>query len=308
METAIPKDLVKKVRKFIETAEALRSGQQTYFSITKLTSIKSLCENPQTASRFVFYLAERTMEKATSNPCPDHLNEEVWEKCKNLISSAVHAMREHFTNPTENTLASLRELLPEVIAIQPHTGERIHGTIVRTIYSRDVLIIEDALLCLLNPIAAPELAYKAARGYAEEYNSRYGTGLIPESVPMLEDIIDFWCNYIQELQQQGHSLGTSSQGATKRSPKRQGSPGRRSSNKTGKSRGITELFEKKYPNLTTWMRHGWIEVGTPQWGRSFIRVFDEGGMIWEGKSKYKSLDDAFADAEEAVAAWRHKNG
>jgi len=56
MEAAIPKDLVKKVRKFIETAEALRSGKQTYFSITKLTSIKSLCENPQTASHFIFHL------------------------------------------------------------------------------------------------------------------------------------------------------------------------------------------------------------------------------------------------------------
>jgi len=216
-------------------------------------------------------------------------------------------MREHFAKPTEDTLASLRELLPDVVAVQPHTGKRIHGTIVRTIYSSEVLIIEDALLCVLNPFSAPELAYKAAKNYAEEYNSRYGTGLIPESVPMLEDIIGFWCNYIEEFQQKGHDLVTSSHSTTKRSPKRQSSNHWRSSKKTRSSKGIAKPFEKKYPNLATWMRHGWIEVGTPNWGNSFIRVLDEGGMIWEGESKYKSLDDAFADAEEAVAAWLDKN-
>ena len=26
-------------------------------------------------------------------------------------------------------------------------------------------------------------------------DSRYGTGLIPESAPLVEDIADFWCQY-----------------------------------------------------------------------------------------------------------------
>ena len=28
-----------------------------------------------------------------------------------------------------------------------------------------------------------------------EVDARYGTGLIPESAPLVEDIADFWCQY-----------------------------------------------------------------------------------------------------------------
>jgi hypothetical protein len=48
------------------------------------------------------------------------------------------------------------------------------------------------------------------------------------------------------------------------------------------------------------MSYGWIEIGQDDEPRSFIRVLDEGGMIWEGKSKYKSLDDALNDLEKAL--------
>jgi hypothetical protein len=63
------------------------------------------------------------------------------------------------------------------------------------IQSTEVLLIEYALSCLLQPTASADWGYRLARQYAERYNSRYGTGLIPESAPMVEDIADFWCQY-----------------------------------------------------------------------------------------------------------------
>ena len=60
------------------------------------------------------------------------------------------------------------------------------------IHSREVLVAETALECILNPFASSDLGYLLARWYAERYNSRYGTGLIPESAPMMEDIAEFW--------------------------------------------------------------------------------------------------------------------
>jgi hypothetical protein len=63
------------------------------------------------------------------------------------------------------------------------------------IHSTEVLLIEYALSCLLQPTASADWGYRLARQYAERYNSRYGTGLIPESAPMVEDIADFWCQY-----------------------------------------------------------------------------------------------------------------
>jgi hypothetical protein len=63
------------------------------------------------------------------------------------------------------------------------------------IYSREILLIEYALDCMLSPDLAAEYAYRAAREYAERYEPRYGTGLIPASAPLLADIVQFWHQY-----------------------------------------------------------------------------------------------------------------
>ena len=49
---------------------------------------------------------------------------------------------------------------------------------------------------------------------------------------------------------------------------------------------------KRYPNITTWVQDGTIEIGHGDWGRPFISVYDEGGTVWEGKHNYASLDEA----------------
>ncbi len=63
-------------------------------------------------------------------------------------------------------------------------------------------------------------------------------------------------------------------------------------------------MEDLYPSLTEWVRqHGWIEIGQDDDSRSFIRVLDIGGMIWEGVEEYPTPDDALQAAEQAVATW-----
>jgi hypothetical protein len=55
------------------------------------------------------------------------------------------------------------------------------------------LLFEYAIRCLLSP--SHEIgywAYQTARHYAERYDSHYGTGLIPASLPLVEDIAGFW--------------------------------------------------------------------------------------------------------------------
>jgi len=41
----------------------------------------------------------------------------------------------------------------------------------------------------------PYWAYKLAREYVERYQPQYGSGLIPESVPMLLEVAEFWCQH-----------------------------------------------------------------------------------------------------------------
>jgi hypothetical protein len=68
---------------------------------------------------------------------------------------------------------------------------------IRVIQNRQVLIIENSLRCVLSWTAeeAGYWAYHAARDYAERYDPHYGTGLIPESAPMVKAIVGFWCEY-----------------------------------------------------------------------------------------------------------------
>lgn len=57
-------------------------------------------------------------------------------------------------------------------------------------------------------------------------------------------------------------------------------------------------FEDAYPNITRWVEsYGWLEIGQDGNSTSFIRVLDEGGLVWESSKKYPSLDAAWRDLE-----------
>jgi hypothetical protein len=46
---------------------------------------------------------------------------------------------------------------------------------------------------------------------------------------------------------------------------------------------MVELVEQAYPQIARWVTaHGWIEIGSDGYSRSFVRALDEGGMVWEG--------------------------
>jgi hypothetical protein len=64
-------------------------------------------------------------------------------------------------------------------------------------------------------------------------------------------------------------------------------------------------LERRYPHLSAWVKDGdrWVEIGTDDFSRSFIRVLDIGGMIWEGETSYPTLDDALAAADAAIKQW-----
>lgn len=65
-------------------------------------------------------------------------------------------------------------------------------------------------------------------------------------------------------------------------------------------------FEKTYPNIAYWVNEheGWIEIGydvdSPL--NSFVRALDCGGMLWQGKESYDSLDAALQDLNAGLEA------
>jgi hypothetical protein len=70
-------------------------------------------------------------------------------------------------------------------------------------------------------------------------------------------------------------------------------------------------FEQSSPHMTHVVHAiGWIEVGHDDDRplTSFIRAIDPGGMVWEGRDAYETLDEAFQDVEEGLATWMRKQG
>jgi hypothetical protein len=69
----------------------------------------------------------------------------------------------------------------------------------------------------------------------------------------------------------------------------------------------TEL-EQRFPNITEWLQDGLVEIGQGSWSDAFITASDEGGVIFEGKRKYASLDAALEDLEAGIKKWQEENG
>ena len=70
------------------------------------------------------------------------------------------------------------------------------------------------------------------------------------------------------------------------------------------SKAKTDIIAETYPCMARWLEaYGRIEFGLCSQTRSFVRVFDEGGLVWKGRRNYKSLDAALNDCEAGVGRW-----
>ena len=184
--------VVPKIRQLATMAAELHEGAS--FNITRLTTLKSLCEEATVAARFAVHLARLTHQKMQEQRRPSHLNAEKWEHYKQVVDEAVRQMERYVEQPTPQTTNPLWTLQSQVRALQDRYEQQAWGP-VRIIESTEVLLIEYALSCLLQPTASADWGYRLARQYTERYDSRYGTGLIPESASLVEDIADFWCQF-----------------------------------------------------------------------------------------------------------------
>lgn len=194
------------MRRLAEMTAALREGTQNYFEVTRLTSLKSLCQDRVIARRFALYLAEQAQAQLKEQPRPDSVEPDEWERYKTLAAEAVMAMRAYLASPTQTHQARLYKNLSQVREAQNKTARPMGKHTVRIIHSSQLLVIEDALQCFTAPDSG-YWAYQAARQYTERYNPHYGTGLIRESVPMLEDILRFWTEYSSQAEPAPETTG-----------------------------------------------------------------------------------------------------
>ena len=71
----------------------------------------------------------------------------------------------------------------------------------------------------------------------------------------------------------------------------------------------SKTFEKQYPTIHRFVEEiGWIEIGQHEMISSFVRAYDQGGTVYEGKSSYLSLEAAFQDLEEKIQSYLDEIG
>src|SRR5262245_2687059 len=81
---------VPKIRQLATIARELHEGAS--FNITRLTTLKSLCEDATAAARFALHLAQLTYKRMQEQRRPSHLNAEKWAHYKQEVEEAVHQM------------------------------------------------------------------------------------------------------------------------------------------------------------------------------------------------------------------------
>lgn len=100
-------------------------------------------------------------------------------------------------NPSYESRQSLRNLLKDIDGVQGDDCRNFRWATVRFVRSGDLLKLEYALRCFVET-DFPYWTYKLAREYVESYAPQYGSGITPESIPMLLEVAEFWCQYYFE--------------------------------------------------------------------------------------------------------------
>jgi hypothetical protein len=181
MTEAFTKADIAKVKKLEEALDILKSGQQKYFGITKLISIKSLCHNQEIRRAYCFYLFDCVIQRIRSKSLDDT---SVDIKFINDISNMFDEMKH------ENYISD--DILYEYQCIKSKHQSEFEKS-VSVIAYLDFGIIE----YIVGALCADEdswaaYVYYATRMYVEKYNSSIGNGLITDSIPFFEDVLEFW--------------------------------------------------------------------------------------------------------------------
>jgi len=181
---------INKIKKLEEALAKLKSGEEQHYVITKLSSIKSLCQNETIRQHYCWYLFDCTKRQLESKV--NDVNQQTPERCYDLklvhdIAPVITAIQEG-----KEVIGALRNC-QSLITNYQSDYEKVKFTTVRLIKSTELLIIEYLIFCLLTTGEyALKMVYQATRTYVEAHDPRVGICLVEKSIPMLEDVLSFW--------------------------------------------------------------------------------------------------------------------
>ena len=186
------RDDLQRIRRLAGLPEEIRRNRWAV-SITRLTVLKSLCQEHERANRFVAHLARNTFVHL--NQAKESLTRPVTpteQSHREMMEQTLEGLAAWQRTPTEKLRRTLSELHWRMVAEQNEHRNIPFGAL-RLVTDGNLLLFEYALSCLLaHERDAGTWVYQTARQYTERYDSSQGTGLTSASIPLVQDIIDFW--------------------------------------------------------------------------------------------------------------------
>jgi hypothetical protein len=71
----------------------------------------------------------------------------------------------------------------------------------------------------------------------------------------------------------------------------------------------SKIFETQYPTIHRFVQEiGCIEIGDDEMISAFVRAYDQGGTVYEGKDTYPSMAAALQDLEARIKAYLDEHG
>lgn len=68
-------------------------------------------------------------------------------------------------------------------------------------------------------------------------------------------------------------------------------------------------FSETYPHISRFVEElGWIEIGESEHINSYVRAYDLGGTVYEGKASYPNMEAALQDLDAAIKAYMEERG
>lgn len=105
----LPKKDVQKIRKLEKALHELQEGKTSYFSITKLISMKSLCKDTYYAIEFCLYMALLIEKKMNISSPVEHEDKEKFDYFKRITNRAVNLL--------DSTVFTRKWLTPQAVIL-----------------------------------------------------------------------------------------------------------------------------------------------------------------------------------------------
>lgn len=150
MSESIPTKVLAKVRQLASLPEETRQSRFA-ISVTRLTVLKSLCQQQDVANRFVTYLVRQTLERLERGESRSRRPTGVTDKAhREIMSQTLIEMEAWQRESSEERRRKMSDLLLRMRAEQ-NEHKNIPSGALRLITDWELMLFEHALRCHLNP-------------------------------------------------------------------------------------------------------------------------------------------------------------